>query len=149
MSNTFAQLYTHFIFSTKDRHPSITADLENSLYPYIAGICTNIKCHLIRGGGFQDHAHLLIRRHPSASESDIMQCVKANSSRWLREEKGQAAFAWQDGYGAFSVSASSVPNVVAYIARQREHHAVTDFKTEFVTFLTRHGIGYDPRYIFD
>lgn len=149
MASTFTQLYTHFIFSTKHRLPQIAPRIEAKLYPYISGICANLKCRLVRGGGFTDHSHLLVRRHPTVCESDLMRTIKAGTSGWIRDSMGTPEFAWQDGYGAFSVSTSSLDDVAAYIDRQHEHHASVDFKSEFIAFLERHGIEYDPRGVFD
>jgi len=98
--------------------------------------------------GEPDHVHMLIRLRPTHSASEIMRLVKTNSSRWLRE-KHSPRFAWQTGYGVFSVSESNVAAVSAYIADQHEHHKKHSFQEEFVAFLKKNHIEYDERYIWD
>jgi putative transposase len=96
--------------------------------------------------GTNDHVHMLIRIRPAQATSEITRVVKANSSRWAKE-KWDIPFAWQTGYGAFSVSESNVPAVCRYIATQEEHHKKLTFQQEYVAFLRRHKISYDERYI--
>jgi putative transposase len=80
--------------------------------------------------------------------AEIARIVKTNSSGWIRK-KGHKEFAWQAGYGVFSVSQSSVPAVTKYIATQDEHHRKRSFQEEFVAFLKKNNVAYDERYIWD
>ena len=99
-------------------------------------------------GGTSDHAHLLISAHPQSSVADLMRCVKTNSSKWIHQTfPNLAAFAWQAGYAAFSVSHSNRAQVQSYIRQQEEHHRSMSFEEEFVEFLRRHGVHYDERYL--
>lgn len=107
----------------------------------------NLKGHLILGGGVEDHVHLLVRLHQETSLSESVRTMKANSSKWLREEHEPRWIGWQDGYGAFSVSKSHLPEVEAYIRNQEQHHAKTSFKDEFRALLQRHEIDFDEQYI--
>jgi len=94
----------------------------------------------------EDHLHLLIQIPPVLAVSKAVATIKANSSRWAGE-KGHK-FAWQEGYGAFSVSASVIPDVIRYIRNQEEHHKKMDFHAEFVALLKKHGIAFDAKYVF-
>jgi putative transposase len=112
------------------------------------GIIKNEKGALIAAGGTPDHVHLLAGSHPDKAVADIVRLIKANSSKWVHENfPPQSAFAWQAGYGAFSVSRSNLDEVRRYIENQDEHHRRVSFEEEFRQFLDRHGIAYDPRYL--
>ena len=147
MPNTYSALYTHLVFSTKHRTPNLRADIRPRLFEYMGGICRNIKCSLVGAGGVEDHVHLLVRRHTTVCEADLMRDVKANSSGWLKEFV--PGFGWQDGGGAFSVGPLDIAEVLHYLADQEEHHRKWDFKTEYVKFLEKYRIEYDPKYVFD
>jgi putative transposase len=96
-----------------------------------------------------DHVHLLIRYRPDLSHSELLQQIKGRSSKWINETfSGSNHFAWQEGYGGFTVSKSSVPAVEAYIAGQKEHHQRQDFQTEFLELLRLHGVEFDPNEVF-
>lgn len=136
MSGTYSQLLLHGVFSTNHREPWITAEVAERLYPYI--------------GGIEDHVHLYWRWRPDESVSNLMRTVKARSSRWIHETfPALTDFAWQEGYGVFSVSKSQEPAVKSYIAGQREHHQQTDYKSEFLKLLRAHDVEFDERYVFD
>ncbi len=148
MGQSLALLQYHFIFGTKDRTELIRPELRERLHEYIGGIIRKRKGRLLAAGGTGDHVHLLAILHPERAVSDIIRDVKANSSKWIHENYADlAAFAWQDGYGAFSVSASNVTGVREYIARQEEHHRKVSFREEFLSFLEANGIEYDERYL--
>ncbi len=148
MPSSYTCLYYHIIFSTKHRRPQITPDLRARLYPYVAGIITNQKGHLLAIGGMPDHVHLLVSLPAHTSVSAALRLVKSNSSKWVHETfASRRDFAWQDGYAAFSVSASNRDAVRRYIAAQDGHHRRVSFQDELVDFLKRHEIAYDERYI--
>ena len=150
MAGTYTQLLLHIVFSTKHRHPWITADIADRLYAYMGGIVRAEKGTLYDIGGVADHVHLYLRWRPDATVSDLMRTVKARSSRWVHETfPALSAFAWQDGYSAFSVSKSQESAVKRYIANQAQHHAKEDFKTELLRLLHAHGVEFDERYVFD
>ena len=100
-------------------------------------------------GGTDDHSHMLLSLPATISISKAVQQIKAGSSLWLRTECSRPAFGWQEGYGAFSVGKSQIADTVEYILRQEEHHRRFDFQTEFLAFLKKHEIEYDPRYLWD
>ena len=150
MPHTFTNLLVHSIFSTKERSPVINSDLKPRLFGYMGGIIRESKGTLIAANGPADHVHLLMLMPQDTALSDLMRVVKANSSRWVHQEwPGLRAFAWQVGYGAFSVSQSNTETVKQYIAEQEEHHRRVSFQEEFVAFLKRHGISYDERFIWE
>lgn len=148
MPSSYTCLYYHIIFSTKDRRPQITIDMQQRLYDYIGGIIANHKGKLLTAGGTADHVHLLASLSAQVALSDIMRLVKANSSRWIHETfPDKSTFGWQDGFGAFSVSHSNMEDVERYIAAQDEHHRQLSFQDEFVAFLQRHRVEHDQRHI--
>ena len=148
MSQTAGNLVIHLIFSTKARQPLITPEIRPDLFAYLGGIVREMRGTAIIVGGAADHVHMLIRIRPAQAPADIARVVKTNSSRWVHE-KWNRQFAWQNGYGAFSVSESNVPAVSRYIATQEEHHKKLTFQQEFVVFLKKNKVPYDERYIWD
>ena len=148
MSHTSGNILLHFIFSTQARRPLITTAFRDALFAYLGGIVREMNGTALIINGANDHVHLLIRVRPAQSAAEIARVVKTSSSRWVRTEHS-AEFAWQTGYGVFSVSESSVPEVTKYIAAQEEHHKRRSFQEEFVAFLKKNHVEYDPRYIWD
>jgi REP element-mobilizing transposase RayT len=150
MAHTFTNLLTHVVFSTKDREPSIVPDLREELLAYMGGIVRGIRGKALVIGGTADHVHLLIELAPATSIAEAARVIKANSSKWVHETQGKySRFAWQTGYGAFSVSRSNRDAVSEYIRSQEEHHRRIPFKEEFLAILRKHGIEFDERYIWD
>ena len=150
MSHSYTCLLHHFVFSTKGRVSAISAEMRERLFEYVGGVCQAKDCSLIAANAVEDHAHLLVRVHPSVAAADLMREVKSRSSAFIREAWSGTDWAgWQNGYGGFSVSASGVEAVKAYIANQEEHHRRMTFQEEFVALLEKHGIEYDPRYLWE
>ena len=148
VGHTYANLLIHAVFSTKERRPSIHDSFRPRLFAYLSGLARNEFRGALAVGGTANHAHGLIVLAPNTSVADAMRKWKAISSKWVHETfPDEADFAWQEGYGAFSVSPSNVPQVAAYIAKQAEHHRKMTFEDEFIALLKRHGIEYDPRYV--
>ncbi len=150
MSHTYVHLLVHCVFSTKERRGFLTGDVRQALWPYLGGIARNNGMKAIAVGGAEDHCHLLLSIDSKRSIAEAVQRVKGNSSRWLRQRfPGLDKFAWQKGYGAFSIGISQVEDTVRYINAQIAHHRHKTFKEEFLAFLKRHKVDYDPRYIWD
>ncbi|MFZ0827241.1 MAG: IS200/IS605 family transposase [Verrucomicrobiia bacterium] len=150
MANTFTSLHYHVIFSTKHREPWITPDLEDRVWKFLGGIARENGMKALLIGGMPDHVHLALALPPSQSVSKALQLLKGGSSKWIKDTLPQMrSFAWQDGYGAFTVSKSNLSEVIAYIQNQRKHHRIKTFKEEFLTFLVRHGAEYDEHYLWD
>ena len=147
MAQSLVRIAVHAIFSTKERKNLIPQDELPDLWAYLGGIARNTKTVLIIAGGMRDHVHLLFELPAKADVADVVMTFKSNSSRWMGERHRD--FAWQAGYGAFSVSPSQIGTVKKYIANQSEHHKKRDFKEEFLIMLKKAGVDYDSRYIFD
>ncbi|MFH1749221.1 MAG: IS200/IS605 family transposase [Planctomycetota bacterium] len=149
MPSAWTQNFYHAVFSTKQRAGLITPELEARLYPFIGGIVRDMRCTLLAINGMPDHVHLLVRYRPDLSHSELLQQVKGRSSKWINETVTRLGqFAWQEGYGGFTVSKSALPLVQEYIAAQKQHHQRQDFKTEFLELLQRHGIEHDQSEVF-
>jgi len=146
VSHTYAQNVIHVVFSTKDRRKSISPDFQPKVWAYSAGICKKHGIFVHAIGGVEDHVHFLIQLPPVMALAKAVATIKSNSSRWASEEGHKLA--WQQGYGAFSVSASIVPAVVRYIQNQEEHHRKMSFDEEFVALLRKHGVECDPKFVY-
>ena len=146
MSHTYAQNVIHVVFSTKDRRKLLPADFRPRMWAYAAGVCKKFDILVLAVGGTEDHIHLLLRIPPTLALAKAVLAIKSNSSRWASEAGHK--FAWQQGYGAFSVSSSVVPTVVRYIQNPEAHHRKMSFDVEFLALLKRHGLEFDPKYVF-
>jgi len=146
MSHTYAQNVIHVIFSTKDRRKTIPAEFQPKLWAYSAGICKNQGIFVHAIGGIEDHVHFLIQLPPVMALAKALLAIKSNSSRWANE--GGHKLTWQQGYAAFSVSASNAPAVVRYIQNQEAHHRKMSFEEEFLALLRKHRVEFDPQFVF-
>jgi putative transposase len=150
MSQSLADIITHIVFSTKNRHPWIKPDIENELYQYICGISRNLNCPIIKINGVEDHIHILAQLGKTIAISKLISEIKSNSSRWLKAKgREYQEFSWQNGYGGFSVSRSNLEKAKGYLLSQKEHHKKMTFKEELVMFLQQAGISYDEKYLWD
>jgi putative transposase len=148
MGSTLTNLVYHVVFSTKEREPMIVQEFRDEVHQYIGGIVKGEGGILLQIGGTSDHIHIVIKLKPIHALSEIMQKVKGSSSKWINEKNRlPGRFAWQDGYGAFTVSQSQLSAVIRYVSGQEKHHSHLSFKDEFVRMLERHGVEYDERYI--
>ena len=133
MAQTLVSLYVHIIFSTKHRADLILPAIENDLFAYLGGIANNNQAKLLAAGGTENHVHLLVSTSKNIALSELVGDLKRDSSKWIKTKgKEFENFHWQDGYGAFTVSASSVPDVIAYIRNQREHHRTISLQEEYL-----------------
>ena len=150
MPQSLSFLLVHLIFSTKDRTPVLTAPICKELYAYLATVVRRVDCECFRVGGVADHVHLAIRLSRTVTVAQLVQELKTGSSKWLKTQSPELAqFAWQKGYGAFSVGPSDLNALLAYIDTQEEHHRRRSFQEEYRAFLTRYGVEFDERYIWD
>jgi REP element-mobilizing transposase RayT len=150
MAGKYLSLLVHFTWSTAGREPWLETEIRDDLYSYIGGIMRNKNAKLLSAGGMFDHIHLYASMPSTISIADFVNAVKSNSSRWIHESFTRLRkFAWQEGYGAFSVSKSEEGKVVRYILNQENHHRKRTFKEELIELLDKHGIAYDKRYIWD
>ena len=146
MSHTAGNLALYLIFSTKDRKLLITPEIRDNLHAYLGGIIREMDGTALIINGTADHMHMLIRIRFAQAAAEIARVVKTNSSRWVHE-KFRTNFAWQAGYGAFSVGESNIPAVSRYIATQEDHLRKRTFQDEYLAFLKKNGTPYDERYI--
>ena len=148
MSHTYSSMFLHCVWSTKRREPLVTATIKQQLYAYIGGIVRSEGGSLIAIGGMPDHVHLLIAPPRHVSVSDLMRKIKTSSSKFVHKNyPTMQFFAWQEGYGVFSVSVSMLDIVRNYVETQEEHHKKGSFAEEFLMMLKKHGIEYDERYL--
>jgi len=149
MGGTYSSLNYHLVFSTKNREPFIDhPDFERRLHQYLGGAIRGQKALPLIINGTADHVHLLIRWVPNGNLSNLLRDVKSGSSKWVHETfPMRRSFGWQDGFGAFSVSASQVQTVHHYVARQKEHHKTKNFQSEFRALLTAHDVAWDEEKI--
>ena len=149
MSHTYTNILIHALFSTKDRHPMLDAEVAAELFPYLGGTINELGGQSLLVNGPSDHVHMLFAQPPTLAIADIMEKAKANSSGWVKRRwRNRSKFAWQTGYAAFSVSKSHVEQVKRYIGNQEEHHRKVSFQEEVLAFLKKQGVEYDPRYVF-
>ena len=150
MAGKHISLLVHFTWSTARCEPWLEENMRDDLYSYIGGIMNNKKAKLISAGGMFDHIHLYASLPSTTSVADFVNVVKSNSSRWIHGSFSRLRnFAWQEGYGAFSVSRSEQQKVINYIDNQQRHHRKRTFKEELITLLDKHEIEYDERYLWD
>ena len=146
---SYTNLQYHIVFATKQRRPFLTGERLSRTCEYIGGIIREQGGQMLAANGTADHVHVATVATATVAVSDLLRTVKANSSRWIHQTFGDLrAFGWQDGYAAFSVSASVMPQVVSYVRRQAEHHKKISFAEELIALLTKHRIEYDERYLF-
>jgi REP element-mobilizing transposase RayT len=147
MPSTHLSLHFHIVFSSKDRHPFIADAWRNRLYEYLGGLIRAVDGIPEAVGGTTDHVHLLVGLRATHSLATFVQDIKQTSSSWIHETIGVKNFAWQPGYGAFTVSVSNCAAVKEYIANQMEHHQAKSFQEEYVSFLQKHHVAYDGKHL--
>ena len=145
MSHSYSSNRIHVIFSTKERKKCLSDDFQPKLWAYMAGIAHNQGFEAMMIGGVRDHVHALLVLPPTLPLAKAVQFLKGSSSKWINETTGE--FSWQEGYGAFSVSASQTADVVRYIKDQRAHHEKKSIEEEFVEFLKKYGVPFEPAHV--
>ncbi|MGE3311539.1 MAG: IS200/IS605 family transposase [Limisphaerales bacterium] len=150
MPQSLAQNWIHLVFSTKRRERVLVGEIRWELHRYMAGILGDLDCPAAAVNGVADHVHVLFNLHRNRALAMVVMELKRGSSKWLKARDGTlAGFGWQNGYGAFSVSQSGLPTVMAYIANQEAHHRMKTFEEEFRTLLRRYQLAFDERYVWD
>ena len=148
MSQSLSKLYIHIVFHTKYNENLIKTDVESELYAYLGGILQKNKSVPIAINGVEDHVHILCIMSKNIALADLLEELKRNSSRWIKTKGSDYTdFAWQGGYGGFSVSQSKVDVVKRYIENQKEHHKNETSKEEYLRFLKEYNVDYDPNYL--
>ena len=150
MANSYTLLYYHIVFATKYRIGWIIPEYEKQIWGYLGGIAKNNGMVPLAIGGIEDHVHLVIRLNTKTTLCMAIQLLKGGSSKWIHEQfPGLADFRWQNGYGAFTISHSSVERTIRYVLRQRVHHCGDGYQEEYLKLLKLHGIEPDPKYLWD
>lgn len=148
MANTYTQLHIHLIFAVKYRAALIKKEWKERLHQYVTGIVQRKGHKMLQVNSMPDHIHLLIGLRPSEALSSLVQIVKSESTKWIRENDLSHQFSWQEGYGAFSCSKNHVENVIRYIMNQDAHHKKQNFRQEYLQLLSEAGIKFEPIYLF-
>jgi len=153
MPQSLSKNTIHLVYSTKNRYPFITDTIRTELHAYIATVLKNIKCPALIINSVDDHIHILFGLHPTITLSKAIEEIKKSSSKWIKTKSDTSPmlskFAWQSGYGAFSVSESNIDQVKTYIKNQQEHHRTKTFQEELRIILAKHNIPYDEQYLWD
>jgi putative transposase len=151
MPQSLAKILVHTVFSTKERRPLLRdVVLRDELHRYLGGILTNLDCQPVIVGGVEDHVHVLCALSRTCQAAEMVKEVKRGSSVWLKTMGPEwSDFAWQNGYGVFSIGFSQIETVRNYIAGQEEHHRKVSFQEEFRELLRRYEVEFDERYVWD
>ncbi|HEY3392604.1 MAG TPA: IS200/IS605 family transposase [Lacipirellulaceae bacterium] len=150
MAQSLSNILLHIVFSTKHRRPLIDPNIEIELFKYLATACDTLGCPSHGIGGMEDHIHIACSLSRTISVSKLAQELKQDTSKWIKTKGPKYAdFAWQNGYGAFSIGQSQLDDLKRYIANQREHHKRQTFQDEFRELLRRYEIKFDERYVWD
>ncbi len=149
MSQSLCKIYLHIVFHIKTTSPLIKEEHLERLHSYMGQLVNTTGCQTIHVGGVSDHVHLLCQLSKTETVAHLVEEVKRNSSRWIKTiDDGYKQFAWQGGYGAFSVSESVLPQTLNYVKNQKMHHAKTSFQDEYLNFLKLYKVEYDEKYVF-
>lgn len=149
MANTYHQIYLQTVFAVKYRMAVINKEWKNKLFGVIGNLINETNCKTIIVNGVEDHVHCFLRLKPVVSVSELMKTVKAKSSKYINDHKlTPERFEWQEGYGVFSYSQSSVDSVYKYIQNQEAHHKKLTFRNEYQGLLKKFNVEYDDQYIF-
>ena len=150
MPQSLTQIYVHIIFSTKYRRPMILPAIEAELYQYLTNQCNLAGCIALEVGGHLDHVHILGRLSKHTSTPKLLEKIKGASSKWIKTRSPALCdFYWQDGYGAFSVSARELDSIISYIRNQHIHHKSKSFEEEYLEILRQNKVEFDERYLWD
>ena len=140
----------HLVFSTKERRNLINLNMQPRLWSYLKGIAETNGFETLAVGGTDNHVHVLLRLPAAMNLAKAVQLLKGGSSKWVHDTFPEnRSFAWQKGYGAFSIGIAGIAQTVGYIENQAEHHRSRSFEDEYLGFVRRHGLNYDERYNFD
>jgi putative transposase len=148
MPQSLANVLVQIVYSTKDRTPNLSPETRAALYPYTGGVLRNMETQLLQIGGVEDHVHLLVRLPRTLTLVQVVEKTKTSTSKWLKT-RGLPEFAWQAGYGAFSIGASDAERTINYIQTQEQHHRTVSFQEELRTLMREAGIEVDERYVWD
>lgn len=151
MPQSLSKVYIHIIFSTKNRYPYLSdKQIRKELHSYLGGTLKELDCPVLTTGGVADHVHVLCMLSKNLSIAKIIGDIKRSSSKWIKTKSGLLSkFAWQNGYGIFSIGQSELERVKAYILNQEEHHRKKSFQDELRAFFKKYEVEYDEKYVWD
>jgi putative transposase len=150
MAQSLSNILLHIVFSTKHRQRWIDVTVEQELFAYLAKACDTLDCPSHAVGGTDDHVHIACSLSRTVTVSKLIQEVKQDSSKWIKTKgRSYGDFAWQNGYGAFSIGQSQLADLRRYIANQRDHHQRVSFQDEYRELLKRYGVQFDEQYVWD
>ena len=150
MPQSLSNIMVHIVFSTKDRTACFDDAIRPRLHAYLASVARESGCECPRVGGTEDHVHLAVQMSRTLTIAKLVEVVKTSSSKWLKSQSPNLAkFAWQRGYGAFSVGPTDLDALLAYIDNQGEHHRTRTFQEEYRGFLKKYAVAFDERYVWD
>ena len=150
MPQSLSLVLIHVIFSTKERRPFLAPDTSSKLHAYLATVARNAGCEAYRVGGVADHVHLAIRLSRTITIADLVETLKTSASKWVKTQAPDLeTFAWQRGYGCFSVGPADLAALKTYIDDQENHHRTRTFQEEFRMFLKKYGVKFEEAYVWD
>ncbi|MGI8906493.1 MAG: IS200/IS605 family transposase [Candidatus Sumerlaeaceae bacterium] len=147
MGHSHTRYLYHFVWSTKHREPWITNDVEAQVYAYVTALLIKSNAHVFAINGMPDHVHAIVELRAEPSVGRVVKDAKAYSSGWFKRRFGRSAFAWQTGYGGFTISTSQLDKAIGYVQRQKVHHRKTgfDFAEEMKMLCKLHGVEFDSK----
>ena len=150
MPQSLSEIIVQIVFSTKDRHPYLHDKPLGDMHKYLATVVRNSGCECYRVGGVADHVHIAVRLSRTITVASLIEGIKSPSSKWIKTQGSEFRdFAWQSGYGAFSVGYDGLDSLISYIDNQEEHHRTKTFQEEYLELLKRYGVKYDLRYLWE
>jgi putative transposase len=150
MAQSLSLVIVHVIFSTKERQSFLNGDIRPEMHSYLATVARNAGCEYYRVGGIADHVHLAIRLSRTITIAELVEKLKTSSSKWIKTQSAELKrFAWQRGYGCFSVGPADLDALNEYIDGQESHHRKRTFQEEFRMFLNKYKVEYDEAYVWD
>ena len=151
MPQSLAKVVVHIVFSTKNRYPFLAdKNIRSEMHAYLGGTCNELECPVLTVGGVADHVHILCALSRKLSIAKVIGDIKRGSSKWIKTKgRMRTKFAWQNGYGIFSVGQSELERVRQYILSQEDHHRKKTFQDEYRSFLKEYGVTYDESYVWD
>ncbi|MEO6907931.1 MAG: IS200/IS605 family transposase [Abditibacteriaceae bacterium] len=150
MPQSLCAVYIHLIFSTKDRRSLLADSFRSDLHAYLGGVLKERKSIPLSINSMPDHIHLLFTLPRTITLAKLVEEIKTSSSKWIKKQgESVALFQWQAGYGVFSISTNQIKTMRRYIENQQLHHQTINFQDEFLWLLQKHGVAYDPKYVWD
>ena len=150
MPQSLSQVLIHIVFSTKERHPWLDAEIRPRMHAYLATVCRDCDCQAYRVGGGADHVHIAARLAGTITQAELLEKIKKTSSAWIKDQGNKyGSFFWQRGYGDFSIGWSQLEELLRYIDHQEEHHRIHTFQEEYRNLLKKYHVEFDERYVWD